>query len=90
MTWRAELERRSVQPLRRLSALPRWAVVLAVLGVLMIGLLLPGPLSALPLLLIALFLGWLLVLSWPTLLPAARLVRIAVVAGLFWVAATRL
>ncbi len=90
MTWRADLERRSVAPLRRLSALPRWAMVFVVVGVLMTGLLLPGPIGALALLLLALFLGWLLALSWPALVPTARLLRLAVVAGLVGVAATRL
>lgn len=90
MSWRADFERRSVRPLRRLSALPRWAVVFAVVGVLMVGLLVRGPLGAATLVLLAGFLGWLLALSWPALGPPARVVRLAVVAGLVTVAATRL
>lgn len=89
MTWRADFERRSVGPLRRLSALPRWMILLGVLGVLMAGLLVQGTVGGLTLVLLAAFLGWLLTLSWPTLDPPSRLLRLAVVAGLVAVAATR-
>lgn len=89
MTWRAELTRRSVRPLQLLSALPRWLIFFAVVGVLVVGLLASGVLGALALLLLAGFLGWLLVLSWPALDAPSRLLRVAVVAALLGLAVTR-
>lgn len=89
MTWRAELTRRSVRPLRFLAGLPRWMTIFLAVGVLLLGLGVPGPAGALALGVLALFLGWLLTLSWPTLLPAARLSRGLVVAALLAVAASR-
>ncbi len=90
MTWRAEFTRRSVRPLRFLAGLPRWMTIFLAVGVLLLGLAVPGAVGALALVVLALFLGWLLTLAWPTLPAAARLSRILVVAALLAVAASRL
>jgi hypothetical protein len=49
-----------------------------------------GALSAAVLLVLAAFLGWLMVLSWPALDPPARLLRALVAAALVVVALRRL
>jgi hypothetical protein len=90
VSWRRDFERRSVGVLRRLAALPRWAIVFAVVAALLIGLLASGLWGVLMLTVLALFLGWLLLLSWPALAPPARLPRAIVVVALLVVAATRL
>ncbi len=90
MSWRAELERRSVPVLRRLDALPRWFLLVAVVALLLAGLMVHGALSAAVLLVLAAFLGWLMVLSWPALDPPARLLRALVAAALVVVALRRL
>ena len=62
------------------SRLPRVVPFLLVAVLLVAGLLLQGLLGAVLLLLLAALLSVLLALSWPALLPAARLLRLAVVA----------
>ncbi len=89
MSWRAEFERRSGPSLRRLAALPRWSVLVGVVVLLVGGLLLHGAVAALLLGVLAAFLGWLLMLSWPALQPVPRLLRLLVVAALVGIAVTR-
>jgi hypothetical protein len=62
-----------------LARLPRVVPFLVVLGLLVGGLLLSGPVGAALLALLALLLGLLLFLAWPALPQQARLVRLAVV-----------
>jgi hypothetical protein len=77
--WRAGLERRSVGPLMVLNSLPGWLVPVA-LGVLLVaGLALPFAWSGLLLLVPIVFLGWLLLLSWPVITPSGRLLRLLAV-----------
>jgi hypothetical protein len=57
---------------------------------LLAGLMVHGALSAAVLLVLAAFLGWLMVLSWPALDPPARLLRALVAAALVVVALRRL
>lgn len=77
--WRAGLERRSVGPLMVLNSLPGWLTPV-VLGVLLVaGLALPFAWSGLLLLVPILFLGWLLLLSWPVISPSGRLLRLLAV-----------
>jgi len=67
-----------------LRRVPQWVVFLVILGCVVGGLLLTGPLAAALLGVVSLFLGWLLVLAWPRLTEAQRLVRgltAALVAG---------
>ncbi|NQU37648.1 MAG: hypothetical protein HQ526_08670 [Actinobacteria bacterium] len=76
---RLKLERFSVRPLHFLKRLPR-LVLPVLLGLLLLGgLLLPSQLAGLLLLVVAVFLGWLLALSWPALIGSARAVRLFVV-----------
>jgi hypothetical protein len=88
--WRAGLERRSVGPLMVMTSLPGWLVPV-LLGVLLVaGLLLPFAWSGLLLLIPAVFLGWLLLLSWPVIGAGGRLLRLIAVVVLFGAAAFRL
>ena len=83
---RGALERASLPVLARLTSLPRWLVGL-VPGVLLLGgLLAPPPWGTIMLGLVALFLAWLLVLSWPRLEGRSKVIRTFVV--LLLVAAT--
>jgi len=69
--------------------MPRWLVVITPAIVLFVGLILPGSfawLGGVLLLLVAAFLGWLTALSWPAIGPAARLLRVVVVAALAGIA----
>jgi hypothetical protein len=77
--WRATLERASVGPLMVVSSLPGWFIPV-VLGVLLVaGLALPFAWAGLLLVVPALFLGWLLLLSWPVIGTGGRLMRLAAV-----------
>lgn len=78
-TFRASFERVSLPLLTRLSALPRWVPFLAILTLMVGGIFIPGW-GWLLTVLVALFLGWLLALSWPRLSPVERLMRVAVIA----------
>lgn len=78
---RHSLERSSARPLLYLHQLPAWLPPLAMAALLVAGLALPGWIGAAVLVLLAVFLGWLAVLSWPALPPRGRLLRAAAVAG---------
>jgi cation transport ATPase len=81
---REALERRSFRYLLILQRVPRWLVVIAMALALFFGLIQSGSLAWLGgilLLVVALFLGWLLALAWPILSPAARGIRLIVVAA---------
>ncbi len=81
---RDRLERRSLPVLLRLRKVPQWVLFLAVLGCVVGGLLLTGPLAGALLGVVAAFLGWLLLLAWPRLTAGQRLLRgltVAVIAG---------
>lgn len=75
---RERLETASLPFLTRISALPRWAPFLVVLGLLVAGMFIPGW-GWVFTVVVALFLGWLLALSWPRLTAVERLMRSAVV-----------
>jgi len=67
-----------------LRRMPQWVLFLVVLGLVVGGLFLTGPLAGALLGLVAIFLGWLLLVAWPRLTEAQRLVRgltIIVLAG---------
>lgn len=79
---RGNVERASFPILTRLLAVPRWLLVILIASCLLLGLSLTGPLAILGslfLLIVATFLGWLLMLSWPVLTPGRRIVRLVVV-----------
>lgn len=70
---------RSMPLLVRITALPRWAFVVGLTGLLVGGLLLRNPIGGVLLLILATFIGWLLLLSWPVVAPKGRLLRLLVV-----------
>lgn len=74
---RTSLERASRPWLLRLSRIPRWALLVVTLAVLLAGLFVPGVVGGVFLVVLAVFLGWLAVVSWPALGGAARLLRVA-------------
>jgi len=65
--------------LMRLHALPGWVVPLATLVLLLAGLLFEGVVGFVFLMVVAVFLGWLLVLSWSAVTASGRLLRLAAV-----------
>jgi uncharacterized RDD family membrane protein YckC len=73
---RRAVERFSARPLVFLTQLPRWALLLVVLGLLVSGFAVPGPIGAVLLVLVAILLGWLAYLSWPSLNATGRSGRI--------------
>ncbi len=78
-SFRTALENASEPALKRLATLPRAVPVLAVLGLLIAGGLVPGwgwVLTAV----VLVFLGWMLLLSWPHLTSPERIMRLAVIA----------
>lgn len=79
----------------RLHALPRWVVPIFMTVLLLLGLL-ANPnetwgfwIGFLSLLFIAVFLFWLLVLSWMILVPTSRLLRVLVIGLLLYAAFSR-
>jgi hypothetical protein len=76
--------------LRRLHALPRWTVPLATAVLVFVGLYSGPVIGGLCLLAVAGFLGWLVLLSWPTLGRTARLVRLLVLGIVVGTALSRL
>lgn len=81
---RQAVERRSAAPLALLYQLPRWALPIGLAAVLVAGLAVSGVIGAVLLVVLAVFLGWLAYLSWPSLGAQGRLLRVA--AGLVLVA----
>jgi hypothetical protein len=76
---RGSLERASSPLLTRLTRAPRWLVGVVSAAVLLGGLLAPLPWGPMLLGMVALFLGWLLLLAWPALDAGGRAIRAAVV-----------
>ena len=79
----------------RLHALPRWVIPIVMTFLLLVGLL-ANPnetggfwIGFFALFFIALFLGWLLILSWLILVPTSRLLRILVIGLLLYAAFSR-
>jgi membrane-bound ClpP family serine protease len=74
------VERFSARPLVFLTQLPRWALLLVVLGLLVSGFAVPGLIGAVLLLLVAILLGWLAYLSWPSINTSGRAGRVVALA----------
>jgi hypothetical protein len=72
---RVAIERASTSLLTRLARAPRWLVGLVPAVVLLAGLIAPVPWGPLLLGLVAVFLGWLLVLAWPALDAGGKAIR---------------
>ena len=77
---RAALERISYPILARIAAAPKVLVGLVAGAVLLGALLAPSPWGPLLLLVVAAFLGWLVLLSWPALDVRGRLIRLVTLA----------
>lgn len=77
--FRTAVERRSALVLVFLSRLPKALPALLMLGLLALGLLLPGLGGAAFLVAAALFLAWVAYLAWPALPPPGRYVRLTVI-----------
>ena len=76
---RKALERASTPLLLRLHRLPPWLVPLIMLALALTGLFVHGPVGFAALAVVAIFVGWLALLSWPVLTPAARALRLLAV-----------
>lgn len=76
-SFRESLERASLPTIAALTKLPRWVPFLVVLA-LMVGGVFIKPWGWILLIPVAVFLAWILVLSWPRLAGVERLMRIAV------------
>ena len=86
---RSSLERASTPLLLQLRRIPRWIMVVLPAVLLFGGLVMPVGLAWLGGLLLALvgvFLGWLLLLSWPVLSMSSRLLRLIVIVAVFGIA----
>ena len=66
--------------MERVNALPRTASLVVLAVVLAVGVFAPSPWSGIAFLLVSLFVGWLLYLTWPRLTMPERLMRLAVLA----------
>lgn len=81
-------QRLSMSLLVLLSRVPKWLLLVVVLGLTAGGLLLENAIGGVLLLLLAAFMAWLAIVGWPQLGTAARLLRLLVV-GLILYAAFR-
>lgn len=88
--WRRSLEKVSVGPLVVMNSLPGWVVPVLLAVLLVAGLALPFAWAGLLLLVPTVFLGWLLLLSWPVIKPGGRLLRLIAVMVLLGAAVFRL
>lgn len=77
---RQAFERRSAPLLVYVNTLPRWVPLVATFVLVAVGLLVHGIVGFLALLVLAIFLGWLVALSWPTLTAGPRILRLVAVA----------
>jgi hypothetical protein len=77
---RRAVERRSAALLVYLHQLPRWVPPVVLAALLLTGLTVHGIGGAIALVAVALVLVWLAVVSWPSLSPAGRVVRLLVTA----------
>jgi uncharacterized RDD family membrane protein YckC len=73
---RQAVERVSARPLVFLTQLPKWVLLVILLGLLISGFAVPGLIGAAALLVVGILLGWLAYLSWPSLNTQARLGRV--------------
>ena len=77
-TLRASVERASLPLITRLSQLPRAVPFLLMLGLLVAGVVIAGPVGFVLMAVAATFVGWILYLSWPRLSGTERIMRLAV------------
>jgi hypothetical protein len=79
---RQSIERLSLRPAAYLRHLPRWLPPVVVAALFVGGLAVSGWGGAAMLLVVTMFLAWLALLSWPTLQPSTRLLRVLALAVL--------
>ncbi|MFI0354727.1 DUF6703 family protein [Actinomadura sp. 9N407] len=79
---RAAVERWSATPLVYLSRLPRWALLVAIFGLLVAGMAGSGWVGATGLLVLLVLLGWFAYLNWPALGVPGRLLRVVALAAI--------
>jgi hypothetical protein len=79
---RQSIERLSLRPAAYLRHLPRWLPPVVVAALFVGGLAVSGWGGAAMLLIVTVFLAWLALLSWPTLQPSTRLLRVVALAVL--------
>ena len=77
---RQAVERFSARPLVFLHQMPRWVLLLIVLGLLISGFAVTGWIGAVALLLVGILLGWLAYLSWPSINAQGRVLRVVALA----------
>ena len=77
---RQSVERLSLKPAAYLQQLPRWLPPVAIAALFIAGLAVPGWAGAALLLVVAAFVAWLGILSWPKLSTAGRAGRALVIA----------
>ena len=78
---RHEVERRTAVWLVYLHRLPRMAVAAVAAALLLAGLLAPGPAGGIALLVLGAALAVLAFITWPTVRPSGRLMRVLVIAA---------
>lgn len=76
---RRELERRSAGPLLLLHRMPRWLIPVIMAVLMLLGLFITAAWAGIFIVAIAVFLAWLLMLSWPVILPSSRAFRVIVI-----------
>jgi uncharacterized membrane protein len=86
---RKQFEDLSRGPLQALNRVPRPLVVIGLAAFLVAGLLLPGAIGSVFLVILGLFLLWLIALSWPVLPTGSKVMRVIVVVLAFGAAAMR-
>ena len=76
---RKQVEILSTPILLKINNWPRPLVPILLLVFLLVGLFVPGTVGGFFILLVGLFVGWLLYLSWPLLAPSSRIFRLLAV-----------
>ncbi|HEY5181029.1 MAG TPA: DUF6703 family protein [Dermatophilaceae bacterium] len=77
-TLRPSIERASLPMVARLNGLPRAVPFLLLLALLVVGVMIAGPVGFILMALGAVFVAWILYLSWPRLTSSERIMRSAV------------
>lgn len=85
---RESVESASLPAIKAMSGWPKWVPFLLILGLMVAGVFIPTY-GWILIALVAIFLIWLLYLSWPRLGAAERLMRFAVIAIVIVAAVTR-
>ena len=84
MSMRSAIETASKPVLIRLAALPRLLIPVLMVALTVAGLMTKPPLSGAIIAVLALFISWLVFLSWPTLTTGGRIARLVILAMLWF------